>query len=375
MFDEIEERKEDYSSIETEFISNQIEEPSNAKSFNEVPFLNPIWNGKNETEKGSLKKHKTMEIIIPQDEENNDLVYYDYGSQTVKNLTRRNSNTYEIPLNQIKPKTSKLNIPAANLYNSFQYYNYGYLTNHFNPNIPFNYSFGFNNLQQAPIPINYYQTPNQTNFGGYNNLFSNGSSPQGYNLIQNYSMNIPNQNKSSSLNEINQTVIEDILIGKEKRTSLMLNKIPDKYNKQQLLSEIDSLLKIKGTEDRIYDYFYLPMSETKKQKNLGYAFINLVHPIYVIHFYYLFRNYKWTKYNSNKEFNIKFADKQGKIELIQQLTQKYGNEKIPDVFETVKEIFDFENNKKIKIKISSKLKDTVENKMPNLKHIFEYLEE
>ena len=175
-------------------------------------------------------------------------------------------------------------------------------------------------------------------------------------------------------NEINEDVIKEILISKEKRTSLMIGKIPEKFLVQQLLEEIDSQLNIINPEDRIYDYFYIPMSGKKKQKNLKYAFINLVHPLYVVHFYYKFRNYKWVKFNSNRDFSIRFADKQGK-ELLQEQMQRHGNDKKPNIFETSPKIVDFQNNNKIKISVPKDLKQfIIKNNLPNI-HIFEFIDE
>jgi hypothetical protein len=64
----------------------------------------------------------------------------------------------------------------------------------------------------------------------------------------------------------------------EKRTTIMVRNIPNKFKQMQLLDMIN--LNHKGK----YDYFYLPM-DLKTQCNVGYAFINFIHPIYILDFF------------------------------------------------------------------------------------------
>ena len=61
--------------------------------------------------------------------------------------------------------------------------------------------------------------------------------------------------------------IEDIIKGVERRTTVMIKNIPNKYTTQSLLNEI------KLTCENKYDYFYLPM-DPKNNCNKGYCFIN-----------------------------------------------------------------------------------------------------
>lgn len=44
--------------------------------------------------------------------------------------------------------------------------------------------------------------------------------------------------------------------------------------------------------------------------NLGYGFINFVHPLYIISFFEQFNRTKWNKYYSEKTVEMKYADKQ-----------------------------------------------------------------
>ena len=63
-------------------------------------------------------------------------------------------------------------------------------------------------------------------------------------------------------------VPEKIYSGQDKRTTLMIKNIPNKYTQKMLLATIDE--HFHGT----YDFFYLPI-DFKNKCNVGYAFINM----------------------------------------------------------------------------------------------------
>lgn len=87
--------------------------------------------------------------------------------------------------------------------------------------------------------------------------------------------------------------MENIIIGKDKRTTLMLRNIPNKYTLQNLVDEINPSFWGK------YDYINLPIDYERKL-NLGYAFINFTDPMHVVIFYETYFNKKWSKYKSDK---------------------------------------------------------------------------
>lgn len=97
--------------------------------------------------------------------------------------------------------------------------------------------------------------------------------------------------------------------GEDKRTTLMIRNIPNKYNQKMLLSTVDETHK--GT----YDFFYLPI-DFKNKCNVGYAFINFINCQTIISFYENFNNKKWEKFNSEKVCEIAYARIQGKHGLI-----------------------------------------------------------
>ncbi len=80
----------------------------------------------------------------------------------------------------------------------------------------------------------------------------------------------------------------------------MIKNIPNKYTQKMLLTTIDE--KFHGT----YDFFYLPI-DFKNKCNVGYAFINMVCPQYIIPLIQKFDRKKWEKFNSEKVCNISYA--------------------------------------------------------------------
>ena len=88
--------------------------------------------------------------------------------------------------------------------------------------------------------------------------------------------------------------------GEDKRTTLMIKNIPNKYTQKMLLTTIDE--KFRGT----YDFFYLPI-DFKNKCNVGYAFINMVRPEHIVPLVQKLDRKKWEKFNSEKVCNISYA--------------------------------------------------------------------
>lgn len=86
-------------------------------------------------------------------------------------------------------------------------------------------------------------------------------------------------------------------MGIDKRTTLMIRHIPNKYTLKSMLEDINSEFKGK------YDLFYLPIDYVNNC-NLGFAFINFVDPMHILYFYETYRGRKWKKFNSEKVFLI-----------------------------------------------------------------------
>ncbi|XWS54085.1 hypothetical protein CRYUN_Cryun10bG0058600 [Craigia yunnanensis] len=103
--------------------------------------------------------------------------------------------------------------------------------------------------------------------------------------------------------------IDRIIRGEDKRTTLMLKNIPNKYTSKMLLAAIDE--RHRGT----YDFIYLPI-DFKNKCNVGYAFMNMIDPSQIITFYQAFNGKKWEKFNSEKVASLAYARIQGKEALI-----------------------------------------------------------
>ena len=136
--------------------------------------------------------------------------------------------------------------------------------------------------------------------------------------------NINNNNNKITDNKIkfepnvNNIIIEEmdlnIYINKvisleDKRTTLMVKNIPNKFNQNLLLSIIDQ--NFKGT----YDLFIMP-TDVNKSKNFGYCFINFTSVYYIPYFYFLFNGKMWSRTNSKKICELTYSKVQGKNDLL-----------------------------------------------------------
>lgn len=103
--------------------------------------------------------------------------------------------------------------------------------------------------------------------------------------------------------------IAKVASGEDKRTTLMIRNIPNKYTQQMLLAEINR--NHRGN----YDFFYLPI-DFKNKCNMGYAFINFIEAAHIEAFHKEFDGQKWTNFNSEKVCAISYARLQGKQAMI-----------------------------------------------------------
>lgn len=103
--------------------------------------------------------------------------------------------------------------------------------------------------------------------------------------------------------------IDRVASGADKRTTLMVRNIPNKYTQQMLLAEINAHHRGR------YDFFYLPI-DFKNKCNMGYAFVNFIDAAAIVPFYQEFDAQKWTNFNSEKVCAISYARLQGKQAMI-----------------------------------------------------------
>lgn len=86
----------------------------------------------------------------------------------------------------------------------------------------------------------------------------------------------------------------------DRRTTVMIRNIPNKFNSQALAQCVDE--SFAGT----YDFLYLPV-DPKSKCNVGYAFINFKAPAHVLQFTSEFQGAKWLKCRSAKVCGLAYA--------------------------------------------------------------------
>ena len=95
------------------------------------------------------------------------------------------------------------------------------------------------------------------------------------------------------------------------RTVVRLSPIPPNYSSFDISKLLDKYLKIESHRNqRIYKALFAPLSKTIG-KNLGYCFVMLVSPEYVIKFYETFNGKSFNKKKCKKPCSIIWANLQG----------------------------------------------------------------
>ena len=110
-------------------------------------------------------------------------------------------------------------------------------------------------------------------------------------------------------------IINDIISQKDKRSTIMIKNIPNKFNQEYILNIINQ--NFRGT----FDIFVLP-TDINKLKNFGYAFINFTSSYYIPYFYFLFNGKMWFGTNSKKICELAFSKVQGKAALMEHYPSK-----------------------------------------------------
>lgn len=108
--------------------------------------------------------------------------------------------------------------------------------------------------------------------------------------------------------------MQRIAVGEDKRTTLMVKNIPNKYTQKMLLSLMEE--RFAGVVPFPFDFFYLPI-DFKNRCNVGYAFINMTTPHAIPALVEEFHGRRWPKFNSEKICKISYARIQGQNSLIQ----------------------------------------------------------
>ena len=203
----------------------------------------------------------------------------------------------------------------------------------FNNNLLYNNNFGFLN----PILPNYHQNNNIVKISNINNIINcnnkNNQNQEQYIITYKSKTNNPNIDRVSKIKVTTSYVkenlnekkdiglqkhdkkklinLEYIESNKETRTVVRLNPIPPNYSSFYISKLLDKYLNIEsGKNQRIYKALYVPLCKTIG-KNLGYCFVMMVKPKYVIDFYKTFEGKSFGKKKCKKPCNVIWADIQG----------------------------------------------------------------
>ena len=218
-----------------------------------------------------------------------------------------------------------------------------------------------NNKENTQISSQEKKTKNNNNTNIQNNTSNNSNNlcpiiGKGNNEIKinnkNFVMNKVNNNsnKGNLKGEKQFLNLDDIVTGKDTRTTVMIRNIPIKYT-DQILN--DDLKEFNGK----YDCLYMPY-DYEKNGNKGYAFINFVNPLHILYFYEKFNGKKWLHFESNKICELNCAHFQG-INEIQKHAKNYKGQKKPNYYS---------RNVNENIIIPSKYLLKLKNRFPKIKY-------
>ena len=192
----------------------------------------------------------------------------------------------------------------------------------------------FIDLKTSNNNNSFNKNPLLRNIATSNNKIPNNNYPINI-LINNlpfYNINIFNNNNPF----LNQTISERSLTGQynidnpyniinldniikniDKRTTLIIRNIPNKYTIPLLLIELNEDFRGK------FDTIYLPQDKIR-DSNLGFGFINFINPFHLILFYEKFMGKKWNFFNSQKKCFLAYSNYQGKNDLVNYILKKLG---------------------------------------------------
>ena len=293
----------------------------NNNSNNNTNYFNPGF-------LGFISEFNSNNFLNLQNNSNNPLDY-----SKIIEAENKFRNILQISLNSLNNERNinyyLLNMLINNFINS-----YNNLLN-YNQFIPFNNNINYygSNLMGNFFPNNNIinSLQHQKNINSFNNI----NNPENYTItfksktndptiekvakiqvttsfIKDNSKVKPEKNDNPKSQNIKNLInINDIINGKEKRTVVRLNPIPPNYSSFDVCKLLDMYLKTEsGKNQRIYKALYTPLCKVIG-KNLGYCFVMMVKPKYVIDFYNTFNGRIFGKKKCKKPCKVIWADIQG----------------------------------------------------------------
>ena len=176
--------------------------------------------------------------------------------------------------------------------------------------LPFDYAFKYNK--------------NESRFTRIFNSISNDNKINDNNKdiqIRNSDIKIYNlSNMNNNISKSNEIDIKKILSMEERRKTLMIKNIPNKFT-------INDFLRIFSEFNEKFNLFLIP-TDIKRKKNYGYAYINFLESLDIIYFYYKFNGKRWPNTNSIKICELLFSKIQGTTKIIKHFPIKNMYQKL-----------------------------------------------
>ncbi len=123
--------------------------------------------------------------------------------------------------------------------------------------------------------------------------------------------------------------LENIALGLDTRTTIMIRNIPIKYDDRILEKELEEF-------NGKYDCLYMPY-DFKNNGNKGYAFLNMKNPFHLLLFCQKFEEKSWEYFASKKMCSLNYAKFQGIDEIAKHASNYKGIKKPVFYQDNVKE--------------------------------------
>ena len=256
-------------------------------------FLNSTNNGLTKKLNQNQKEIIDLPLILNQNNSPNSPINY--------NIPKLNLNMTYYP----KIQNRNLQIPKQSMDKSNSSNLLPELKDSYNSNTNNNFNFPDKKTKNNNIAVEINSINNNKNNSNGNNSynFTNNKMKTGFNK----NMNNANNNIKGQKGEKQILNLDDIVSGKDTRTTIMIRNIPIKYT-DEILNE--ALKEFQGK----YDCLYMPY-DYEKNGNKGYAFINFVNPLHILLFYERFNGSKWQHFESPKICELNMAHFQGVNEI------------------------------------------------------------
>ena len=280
-------------------ITNQISKNNTQKQTKFEEFMDDTYEQINKDISKILfemeKEKKNQNQINNKDNFNFNQKLFDYKNNIYNNL-----NTNKINNNKLMPTINRnfIDLKTSNNNNSFNK----------NPLLR-NIATSNNKIPNNNYPINILIN----NLPFYNINIFNNNNPFLNQTISERSLT-GQYNIDNPYNIIN---LDNIIKNIDKRTTLIIRNIPNKYTIPLLLIELNEDFRGK------FDTIYLPQDKIR-DSNLGFGFINFINPFHLILFYEKFMGKKWNFFNSQKKCFLAYSNYQGKNDLVNYILKKLG---------------------------------------------------